>query len=95
MDEEIPNYVERPWDCENLDPFRDDPEALPENENEEEVEVESQPELSDISLIDSESQKCSCQNCPQMPTKEEQVCCKDVKTWQQEYKSEGTYTQTL
>ena len=95
MDEEIPNFVETPWDCEHLDPFRDDPNAVPGRQSEEEIGAVSQSELSDNYPVDNEPPKCSCQNCPQMLSREEQVCCRDLKMWQQEYKSEGICSQPL
>ena len=91
MEDEVPSFVEEEWDCDGLDPFRDDPKPLSETEsdnnnsgNEIETEREEASDNSDIS-------QCTCQNCPKMPTTDEQICCHEIKGWMKEYNSAGSY----
>ena len=73
--EEAIAYIETPWDCETLDPFRDDPK--------EDCEIDKSPVQQAVvrSTSTKDQPMCSCgENCPTMPTEMEQVCCKEVLT---------------
>jgi hypothetical protein len=86
MEEEPIIYIETPWDCDTLDPFRDDPKG-------DSIVIKSSEDPAAFPSTDTmERPKCSCgENCPTMPTVIEQVCCKDVKTWQTEHKGDGEF----
>ena len=72
--EERQIIIARPWDCDGLDLFRDDPVGNP-REN----------LLSEMKKTDRDL--CICGNCSEMPTKEEQVCCGTFKGWKNHFKS--------
>jgi hypothetical protein len=88
MEEEVVNYIEAPWDCQDLDPYRDDPKGDGGREvMDSDMVVDSREEPG---AVDADRPLCTCGGgCPKdMPTREEQLCCREVKTWQSE-KSEG------
>ena len=69
--------IARPWDCDGLDPFRDDPVG------------NARENLLTHQFTESEMKKthrglCVCGN--QMPTKEEQVCSGTFKGWKNRFK---------
>ena len=79
-------FVDSPWDCEGLDPFRDDPVQT------DNVCLEKDNSEDSVGGLDSDNVQnspCSCGNCVEMPSKEEQLCCKSLAGWQREYKSKG------
>ena len=86
--EELLSYYQEPWDCEFLDPFHDDPMVGPDAADGDDNATKSDSEDSDAQVV-CEPLPCVCGHCPFMPTKEEQVCCKQVKNWQREYNCEG------
>ena len=67
-------------------------------ENDEEDVFDWQETLSGISEVTLASdavpsvQLCSCNNCPIMLDPKEQVCCRSIKRWQNDYNSDGNYT---
>ena len=80
-------HRDQPWECEGLDPFRDDP-----------VGTDSDFEYNDIDGDKSDDKNgedgdqgapCTCGNCVHMPSLEERLCCKGLLGWQKEYKSTG------
>ena len=77
-------HRDQTWDCEGLDPSRNDP-----------VGTDSNFEYSDINGDKSDDESidqgapCTCGNCVHMPSLEERLCCKGLLGWQKEYKSEG------
>ena len=80
-------HHDQPWECEGLDPFRDDP-----------VGTDSDFEYNDIDGDKSDDENrevgdqgapCTCGNCVHMPSGEERLCCKGLLGWQKEYKSTG------
>ena len=79
-------YVDSPWDCEGLDPFRDDPVETDnvsyKQHNIEDSVCEEDPD-------NNQNHPCSCGKCVEMPSTEEQLCCKALVGWQREYKSKG------
>jgi hypothetical protein len=88
MEEEVVNYIEAPWDCQDLDPYRDDPKGDGGREvMGSDMIVDSREEPG---AVDVDRPLCTCGGgCPEdMPTREEQLCCREVKTWQSE-QSEG------
>ena len=78
--------VDSPWDCEGLDPFRDDPVQT---DNLSFEKDDSEDFVCGLDSNDIQTCPCSCGNCAEMPSKEEQVCCKSLAGWQKEYKSKG------
>jgi hypothetical protein len=82
--EELPDYIEESWDCAGLDPFRDDPDPLSGSEE----STESEPDFTEMEE-DDKCEECTCEQCPVMGSKEEQLCCKQVKKWQREYNTQG------
>ena len=81
------DFLDHPWECEGLDPFRDDP-----------VATDSDFEYNDIEEAKSDDEKsevrdkeapCTCCNCVHMPSLEERLCCKGLLGWQREYNSAG------
>ena len=84
MEEELPDYIEESWDCAGLDPFRDDPEPLSESEE----STEREPDCTEME--EDKCEDCTCERCPVMNSREEQLCCQQVKKWQREYNTQGT-----
>ena len=78
--EERQIIIARPWDCDGLDPFRDDPVGNPRENLLAHQSTESEMKKTDRDL-------CVCGNCSEMPTKEEQVCCGTFKGWKNRFKS--------
>ena len=87
MQDEHDFLLDQPWECEGLDPFRDDPVATDSefdcNDGEEGKSDEN------IELSDDQEALCTCGNCAHMPSLEERLCCKRLVGWQREYKSTG------
>jgi hypothetical protein len=90
MEEDLPDYIEESWDCAGLDPFRDDPEPLSGSETSTEEETNC-PAMEE----DATYEECTCERCPSMPTREEQICCQQLKKWQSEYNTQGTLLNML
>ena len=78
--EERQIIIARPWACDGLHPFRDDPVANPRENLLTHQSTESEMKKTDRDL-------CVCGNCSEMPTKEEQVCCGTFKGWKKRFKS--------
>jgi hypothetical protein len=95
MEEELVNYIEAPWDCQDLDPYRDDPKGDGGREvigSDRIVDSREEP-----GAVDTDRPLCTCGGgCPEeMPTREEQLCCREVKTWQSEQsKGENQFPNT-
>ena len=66
--------------------FRDDPVQT---ENMSFEKDDSEDFVCGLDSNDIQTCPCSCGNCAEMPSKEEQVCCKSLAGWQKEYKSKG------
>ena len=86
IQDELELFVDSPWDCDGLDPFRDDPVQTDnvcfEKDN-------SENSVCGLDSDDIQNCPCSCGNCPEMPSKDEQVCCRSLTGWQKEYNSKG------
>ena len=75
-------FVDSPWDCRGLDPFRDDPV---ETNNISLVKDKSEDSVSGMYSDNNQNCPCTCGKCIEMPSKEEQLCCKTLVGWQREY----------
>ena len=81
------NFLDQPWECEGLDPFRDDPIATESGFEYDDIDEANSDEGNDE--VDDEAAPCTCGNCVHMPSLEERLCCKGLLGWQREYKSTG------
>ena len=78
MEEELVNYIEAPWDCQDLDPYREDPKGDGGREvMDSDMVVDSREEPG---AVDADRPLCTCGGgCPKdMPTKEKQLCCSSI-----------------
>ena len=80
------HYLDQPWECEDLDPFRDDPIATESGFEYDDTEEAISEEIGEVS---DEATPCTCGKCVHMPSLEERLCCKGLLGWQKEYKSTG------
>ena len=85
MQDELEVILDQPWECQGLDPFRDDPVEMVIETN---TNIEEKG--GDIE-VEQEESPCTCGNCVHLPTQEERLCCRRLFSWQREYKSTGAY----
>ena len=87
MQDELEVILDQPWECQGLDPFRDDPVGMVPGTNTNIVEEEENWDK-DVEIEQQES-PCTCGNCVHLPTQEERLCCRRLMGWQRDYKSTG------
>ena len=65
------NFLDQPWECEGLDPFRDDPIATESGFEYDDIdEAKSDEENGEVG---DEAAPCTC--CNLVPSLEERLCC--------------------
>ena len=88
MQDELEEVLDQIWECQGLDPFRDDPVGMVPGTNTNIVEEEENWDK-DVEIEQKES-PCTCGNCVHLPTQEEErLCCRRLMGWQRDYKSTG------
>ena len=60
------NYLDQPWECEGLDPFRDYPIATESGFEYDDIEEAKSDE--EIGEVGDEATPCTCGNCVHMPS---------------------------
>ena len=86
MQDELEVILDQPWECQGLDPFRDDPVGVVPGTNTNIVEEEENWDK-DVEIGQKDS-PCTCADV-HLPSQEERLCCRRLMGRQRDYKSTG------